>query len=367
MNAAIFQRRRWQSRIKNAVVYGVIPGLSLILAALCLCLQLFSRSRMDAMRLPFLEELHLEAFAMHTPDGARNMGFTTLESVREAPVTEAPGFVDRVPDGIYPIVETTISNASGLINSTDYGIDPDEMLSAAYPFAGMTRGEDPIVLVLHTHATESYYDTKSAPLAGGVVGQSADVVGYYAYDSDVRSTDNTQNVVAVGEVFCQTLEAAGIRTLHCTTQHDLDYSRAYGEALNSIEAYLTEYPSIRYIIDLHRDTLLRADCSKLKPTSVIDGEKCAQVMLVIGAGSESVEQPHWRENLALNYKWQSYLMQIGEGFARPMYLRYGRFNQHTGVGTMLIEVGSCGNTLTEASRAGAYAAEALAEMILENE
>lgn len=367
MNKSFLPRLKTSAAIKNFAVFGAIPVLALLLALTCIALRLLPNLSRFSARLSLPEQLSLDTFALSSPR-LKTAEQKSLEKPAFAPVTEALAFVEEAPDGIYPIVETTISNAAGIINSTEHDVYPDQMYAAPYPFAGETHGEtEPIVLVLHTHATESFYNAQSAPFRGGVIGQAVEVVGYYAYDSDVRSTDNSKNVVAVGDAFCLALQDMGIGCVHCDTQHDLDYSKAYSEARKSIDAYLEEYPSIRYIIDLHRDTLLRADCAKIKPTTVIDGEKCAQVMLVIGTGSDTTEQDHWRDNLALNYKWQSYLGEIGEGFVRPMYLRYGWFNQSVSVGTMLIEVGSCGNTLEEAVRAGAYAGEALGKMIIENE
>ncbi len=278
--------------------------------------------------------------------------------------TQMLSVLPSLPEGIFPIVTTTISLGSGFINATDYNADTS-VSAGALPAPAEEDG--PLVLVYHTHATESFYEPETSPVSSIVLGQETGVFGYYEEGLSPRSTDVEKNMVAVGRAFCEELERQGISAVHCETLHDLDYSKAYGNSLKSIESYLKEYPSIRYIIDLHRDSLVRDNGTKLKPTCVIDGENVAQVMLVVGAGSEEVSQKNWRENLANSSRWQSYFLEIAPDFARPVYLRYGRFNQHVSAAAMLLEIGSCGNTLDESCRAAKYAAQALADMISDAE
>ena len=49
---------------------------------------------------------------------------------------------------------------------------------------------------------------------------------------------------------------------------------------------------------------------------------------------------------------------------RPMSFRAGRYNQHLTLGSMLVEVGACGNTLQEAIQAGRLFAGSLADALL---
>lgn len=345
-------------------VYGLMPLLSLLMGVLVVVFQ-FVNSRVvyPDEGLPFYRSLATinRAFQLKTQETEEAVEEIHLLSQTDVP-TEALSALPRVPQGVFPIVRTTIAYGNGLINATDYSADTSVMASvtlAASPESG------PTVLVYHTHATESFYEPKNAPVTQIVAGQPASVRGYYEKGSAPRSTSAEENVVAVGRAFCERLEELGVSAVHCTALHDIDYSKAYGNSLASVQQYLQEYPSIRYLVDVHRDSLVREDGTKLAPSVQVNGETVAQVMLVVGTGSEEVSQPNWRENLAVASRYQSYLLQTGEGFCRPVYLRYGRFNQHLSANSLLLEVGSCGNTLEEALLAAEYSASALARMILD--
>lgn len=363
MNSVVAPRR---ARLLRALaVYGILPFFSFLLAVLVVLMQFVNS------RLVFPEESLPLYRSLALAHAAQNLKQESAPAPKEVALLAGEDFpttmlaaLPEVPPGVFPIVRTTISMGSGLINATDYSADLSVAASTA-PLAPSADG--PRVLVVHTHATESFFEPETSPVQCIVTGQSPEVFGYYEEGLSPRSRDCEKNMVAVGRVFCRRLESVGIETVHCETLHDLDYSQAYANSLASIERYLEEYPSIRYVLDLHRDSLVRADGTKLKPTCTIDGEEVAQVMLVVGAGSQDLAQPSWKQNLAFCARFQSCLQEIAPDFARPVYLRYGRFNQHLGERTMLLEVGSCGNTLQEASRSAEYAADAFAELYFQLE
>lgn len=343
------------------LVYGALPLFCGLMALLIVVMQFVnSRVVFPEEGLPLYRQLSLFHAAFQKPHPTENEAFSMDLLTGEDLPTEMLSVLPSLPEGVFPIVTTTISQGNGLINATEYSADTS--VSAAAPPA-QGASDAPLVLVYHTHATESFYEPETSPISQLVLGQEKGVYGYYEEGLSPRSEDTEKNMVAVGRAFCDRLSELGIAAVHCETLHDLDYSKAYGNSLKSVNEYLEKYPSIRYIIDLHRDSLVRENGTKLKPTCVIDGENVAQVMLVVGAGSEEVSQKNWRENLAMSARWQTYFNEVDPTFARPVYLRYGRFNQHVGSAAMLLEVGSCGNTLEEAIRAAQYAATALGRMI----
>ena len=57
---------------------------------------------------------------------------------------------------------------------------------------------------------------------------------------------------------------------------------------------------------------------------------------------------NWQENLKLAAKIQNKANQMYSGFMRPINLRSERFNQQLSKGSIIIEIGSNGNTLNEA-------------------
>jgi stage II sporulation protein P len=115
---------------------------------------------------------------------------------------------------------------------------------------------------------------------------------------------------------------------------------------------LAQYPSIRFILDVHRDALISQDGAAYKLVAQEGEQKVAQVMFVVGSSDGSTDHPNWRENLGLAIHLQSSLTQRYDELARPITLRSSRFNQHLSTGSLLVEVGGHGNTLEEAVEGG---------------
>lgn len=202
-------------------------------------------------------------------------------------------------------------------------------------------GTEPTVLILHSHASESY----TLP-----PGQNDPQWDSY------RSLSTHQNMVAVGDLLQQLLEAGGISVIHDRQLHDHpSYSAAYTNSRHAAADYLQQYPSIRVVLDLHRDAALNADGSQFATSALVDGRRSAQLMLVMGSGSGY----NWQENLSAALKLQVLLEKRAPGITRPTVLRAQRFNQDLCSGAMLVEVGTAGNTLEEALRAIPVLAEAL--------
>ena len=208
-------------------------------------------------------------------------------------------------------------------------------------------GEEPTVVILHSHATESYEKE-----AG------------YEETSPYRTLDTNYNMVSVGERVAQLLEAGGIRVIHDRTLHDYpSYNGSYNHARASIAEYLKKYPSIRLVLDLHRDASGDVN-NQLRTQATVNGTPSAQLMLVIGTGESGLKHEHWQDNLALGLKLHAQLESIAPGITRPLMLRTQRFNQDLSPGALLIEVGAAGNTHPEALAAAEVLAAAIADLAL---
>lgn len=244
-----------------------------------------------------------------------------------------------------------------LSNETDYTPDLQTMLKkssrqeTAATFMNTDTARQPLVLVLHTHGTESY---------------ALDGLTSYPEQYGFRTEDTAQNVVAVGQCFTQALNDQGINALHCTIMHDAEsYIYAYSYAAETIQSYLERYPSIRYIIDLHRDALERQDGTILRPViASSSGTPTAQIMLVVGTNARGGNHPCWESNLSLALQWQNQMEERCPTITRPINLRGATFNQQYTPGSLLIEIGATGNTLAEAKEAAVIAANALADIII---
>ncbi|MBQ9973711.1 MAG: stage II sporulation protein P [Oscillospiraceae bacterium] len=199
---------------------------------------------------------------------------------------------------------------------------------------GFSLTEGPHVLILHSHATEAYTP------------EGEDV---YTPSDPYRTTDCNYNTVRVGEEIARTLRSHGLEVIHDTTLYDYpSYNEAYDRSLAAAQRWLAQYPTIQVVLDVHRDALVGEDESIYKAISVENGQQAAQVMLVVGTDGTDKYHPLWQENLTFALHLQRQLLDDHETLARPMVLRASRFNQHLRTGSLLVEVGTHGNTLEEA-------------------
>ena len=241
-----------------------------------------------------------------------------------------------------PVSPITISGegASGyesysdiyLKNETSYSVDIGNLMKTL-PKVGFSSS-GPQVLIIHTHGSEAY-----APTSGSK---------YVPEDND-RTTDKNYNVVRVGDELANLLEKNGIKTVHLREMYDTPtYNGSYNRSLAAIEAQLKKTPSICMVIDLHRDAMIAKDGTKYKTVANIDGKKLAQIMFVVGTNEGGLKHDGWRDNLRLVTFLQKNLIEKYPSLMRPINIRQERFNQHETKGSMLIEVGTSGNTLDEA-------------------
>lgn len=218
------------------------------------------------------------------------------------------------------------------------------------PFDVEVDSDEPQVLILHTHATETY---QTWP----------DLI--YDPDFTARTQNTALNMCAVGEKMTQVLNEAGINTLHDTTLHDSpSYTESYDRSYATTQAYLEKYPSIKVVLDVHRDAIEDSDGTRVKPLCTINGEDTAQVMIIAGCDNgSSIQLPNWQLNLRFAAAWEEAMESRTPGLTRPVMCAYRYYNQDLTTGSLLIEIGGHANTVTEAIRAGQYAAEALAVLL----
>ena len=237
-------------------------------------------------------------------------------------------------------------------NLTSAKIDIKTLLNAELSFKAAVNSDEPQVLIVHTHATESFMTEDK---------------GYYTDSFSPRNRDNSKNMVKIGEVLTSKLNSAGIKTLHSKTQHDYpEYTGSYNRSAETIRWYLKKYPSIKVVIDLHRDSISDGDTDKSMLLTKIDGKKAAQVMLVMGSQTGNVSgHPNWKENLKLAFKLQQNIEKSYPTLARPLMLASKLYNQHLTKGSLLIEFGTDANTLSEAIYSAELVANAIAKTLKE--
>ncbi len=215
-------------------------------------------------------------------------------------------------------------------NSTAYDISLEALLKA--PLNWDLTGEKPCVLIIHTHATESYKNT-----------------GQYTSDDAYRTTDEAHNMVAVGERLAELLRAGGISVIHDRTLHDYPtYNDAYTKARETIADYLAQNEDICLVLDIHRDAIADENGNQLPMTATFGNRRAARLALVVGTDAGGQAHPHWQKNAALAAKLQTVLEGEFPGICRPILFRSSRYNQDLTTGSLIVEVGAAGNGMSEA-------------------
>ena len=226
------------------------------------------------------------------------------------------------------------------------GLKPDLEALLTAPLSWDLSQSAPTVLILHTHATESY--TKSGET--------------YQETAAFRTLDEAYNMLSVGDRVAEALSRRGISVIHDRELHDYpSYNGSYSHARQSMEFYLDRYPTIRLVLDIHRDASGDID-NQLRTLANVAGQESAQLMIVVGTDGAGLTHPNWRENLSLALKLHVQLERIAPGITRPINLRAQRFNQDMSPGALIVEVGAAGNTHAEALRAADVLAQAIAEL-----
>ena len=208
--------------------------------------------------------------------------------------------------------------------------------------------DKPQVLIMHTHTTESYF-----PFEGE----------YYDKTYSSRSTDNSQNMVAVGEKIKTKLQEYGISVLHDKTQHDYpSYNGSYDRSAVPVKEYLKKYPSIKIVLDVHRDAIISGDTATA-PIAEINGKTAAQVMIINGCANDNINYPDFFKNLSFAADLQNQLEMDYQGLTRPLLFDYRKYNQHLTTGSILLEVGGHANTLEQALYSGELIGNSLGRLL----
>ena len=234
-------------------------------------------------------------------------------------------------DGVY------IQNDSGL------SYDLADMLENPLVITKNESKKQPTVFLLHTHASEAYVDQHGA-----------------------RSEDTEHNVVHIGDVIAQKLEARGIGVVHCREIIDSpSYNQSYNRAMDIIDRQMEETPSIKVIIDVHRDSMITDSGMEYKVVSEVNGHRCAQLMMVMGTNAGGLTHPNWPSNLNFACNLQKRILKDYPTLMRPVNLRAQRFTEQATTGSMILECGTSGNTIGEAEIAVTAFAEKLADALEE--
>lgn len=325
------------SAVLRRVISGILIGSALTTAGICAGHAL-SDIPLDREDVPAFFMAALSAGEVHTTPAA------LYRCTAPAPSPDLPVSPVEYPQQTDPKPAREPSPLT-LTNETPYTPDPFSLAeNRAIPSLDSLKAEygsdAPFVLILSTHATESYSGHESE--------------GY-------RTSDDSENVIRTASVIAQTLEEAGIGVIHCRTRFDEeDFTLAYYNASLEIRAQLRDHPSVQYIIDVHRDSVQAADGTYM----AMESDGLAQMMFVVGTDHGGSGHTEWEDNLGLAARLHTALEKENPGVMRPLNLRSASFNQQYTKGSLILEIGSCAGSLENAVKSARLFGKAFADEII---
>lgn len=281
-----------------------------------------------------------------------------LDMVSDSPGEKPYPTEDQWTEG-GDIVRTTYGKYSGntffdldkcgqVNNKTDISNDKLKEESRKIVDFTIENTSEPQVLIYHTHTTESFEP---------YVREHMDAEFNY------RTTDDTKNMIMVGNAIQAELEASGIGVIHVTEIHDYpSYNGSYARSRESIVPILEQYPSIKVALDIHRDAI-SGEGFAAQPYVEIDGKEAAQIMIISGCDDGTLNMPNYMMNFRFASKLQQQLEGDNEGLTRPILFDYRHYNQDLTTGSLLIEVGSHGNTLDQVQYSGQLIGRSLGTLL----
>ncbi len=195
-------------------------------------------------------------------------------------------------------------------------------------------GDDPKILIYHTHSQEKFSDSRPGEVADSVVGLG-----------------NTLTDILQQKYHIQVYHDTGVYDMIDGVE---DRNEAYSLAQAAVTKILAQNPSIKVVIDLHRDGV--AEGTHL--VTQINGKPTAKIMFFNGlcrsANNDTngyLQNPYLTDNLAFSLQMQIKAAEKYPDFTRRIYLRDYRYNMHMCPRSLLVECGAQTNTVAEVQNA----------------
>lgn len=178
---------------------------------------------------------------------------------------------------------------------------------------------------------------------------------YNSHQLENYNSDNlevygiTPNVLMASYLLREKLNGMGIETVveeanmsDVLNANGWNYSYSYVASRTFIENKMKQYSSLKYFIDLHRDSV-----SKNMTTVNLNGKEYAKVLFVIGKDYDT-----WESNYKVANEINSLINKYYNGLSRGILTKTGInvngvYNQDLSSGVILIELGGVDNTIEE--------------------
>lgn len=243
---------------------------------------------------------------------------------------------------------------------TNYKINEDKLIYLTYSYLGKaqkkennekivfketenTNQRSPTVYIYNTHQTESYLYDK---------------VNNYNLDYNVMFASYILKEYLAKYNIISFVESTSIKKV--LNENNLIYKDSYKASRILLEESIINYPTLKYFIDLHRDSSIYE-----KTTCVIDNKSYAKILFVLG-----LENKNYLENEKMINSLNERLIKVNSCLSRGITKKSGEgvdgvYNQDFNNNVVLIELGGQYNTITEVNNTLEIFAKVLADYILE--
>ena len=253
-------------------------------------------------------------------------GFLLTYIIKKVPITK---------ENAQRIISLSTSN---ILNISSLDIKSPQILninnSSNVKETSITNDSKPLIYIYNTHQSEGYDP------------------GY------LKEYNITPTVYMAANILKKKLQNIGLESIvedenivNVLKEHNWKYSESYNASMLWLENATKKYPTIKYYIDLHRDSHAGSITINDKPY--------AKMMFVIGMNHDN-----YQKNESLMLKLNDYLKDNYPGLMRDVfYGKKSRYNQHFNENVILIEVGGPNNNIEEVQNSVTALADALSSII----
>ena len=203
------------------------------------------------------------------------------------------------------------------------------------------KNKDPTIYIYNSHDTEEYRATSFAE---------------YSIMPTVKLADYVVKEELEKKGFNVLIEETTISSIRSSL--GLNYAGSYQASRVLMEQAKVNYPSLKYFIDLHRDSV-----SYDKSLLTYNAINYAKILFIVG-----LENPNYQENLAFTEQISEGLNSKVPGLSRGIYQKKGAgvngiYNQDFSNRVILVELGGPENTIDEVYESLLVLSEVLSEVI----
>ena len=236
-------------------------------------------------------------------------------------------FIDIIVNDTFTYNDNKIINH--LINKTLEVSNPIKLMNKNYneykPKEVINNKSSPVIYLYNSHQSEEYKPSTYAE---------------YSINPTVIMNDYILEDIFNKNGYKTYVEENSIKDI--LNKNNWNYSYSYKASRELLEERIIEYPTLKYFIDIHRDSL-----GKDKTTINIDGKDYAKVIFLIG-----LENPNYEKNLEFTEKINNKMNEYYPNLSKGIYKKGGPgvngvYNQDFNEHTILIEIGGNENTTNE--------------------